>query len=187
MPTLSLPLHTARLTLRPFEAADYDDLLAYMSRPEVVRYLYGEVKDPAGAEQLLRKWMAATHLTQEGDRLVLALVPAAGQRVMGEVMLRWRSQAHQQGELGFVLHPDYQGHGYITEAAAAMLALGFDEFGFHRIVARCDARNRASFQVMERLGLRREAHLIHNEFIKGEWCDELVYAILQTEWAAREK
>ena len=33
--------------------------------------------------------------------------------------------------------------------------------------------------------MRREAHLVGNEFVKGEWTDEAIYAILRNEWAAR--
>jgi RimJ/RimL family protein N-acetyltransferase len=185
MPAPIFPFHTARLILRPFAPGDQDDLFAYMSRPEVVQYLYGGVKDRAETGQLLQKWMAATGLAQEGDRLVLAIVPATLNQVIGEVVLKWRSQEHRQAEAGYVLHPDYNGQGYATEATGAMLELGFREYGFHRIVARCDARNTASYKVMERLGMRREAHFIHNEFFKGEWGDELVYAILEPEWAKR--
>ena len=184
MPNAHAPVHTARLTLRPFQSGDLDDVFAYMSRQEVVRYLYGGVKDRAEAQEALARWMAASSMTQAGERLVLAVTPQGGQRVMGEVMLMWRNQEHQQAELGYVFHPDFQGQGFAREAAAAMLGLGFREFGFQRIYARCDARNTASYKVMERLGMRREAHFIHNEFIKGEWSDELQYAILQTEWAA---
>ena len=116
--------------------------------------------------------------------LAVAVTPLSGGRVLGEVMLMWRSQEHQQAELGFVFHPDFHGQGYAYEAAAAMLGLGYQEFGFHRIFARCDARNMASYKLLERLGLRREAHFLHNELVKGEWSDELQYALLQTEWAA---
>ena len=58
--------------------------------------------------------------------------------------------------------------------------------GFHRIIGRCDARNTGSWQVMERLGMRREAHLVQNEWVKGEWCDELDYALLAEEWRAQQ-
>jgi hypothetical protein len=54
-----------------------------------------------------------------------------------------------------------------------------------RVCARLDGRNVASARVLERAGLRREAHLVENEFIKGEWTDEMVYAILRREWEAR--
>ena len=123
-------------------------------------------------------------MTQEGERLVLAVAPLALQRSIGMVTLKWRSQKHQRGELGYIFDPTYHGQGYATEAAAAMLGLGFTEFGFHRISASCDARNTPSYKLMERLGMRREAHFIHNEFFKGEWGDELIYAILQSEWTA---
>ena len=181
--SLIYPIQTARLSLRPFEPADLDDVLAYMSREDVVRYLYRGVQDRAGAEELLKNWMAATAITQEGERLVLAVVPREQRRVIGQVTLKWRSQPHRQAELGYILNPAYQGQGYATEAAGAILGLGFREFGFHRISAACDARNTPSYKLMERLGMRREAHFIGNEFFKGEWSDELVYAILQTEWA----
>ena len=183
MPDPHAPIQTARLTLRPFEPGDLDYLFAYMSRPDVVRYLYGGVRDRAETETLLQRWMAASSMTQAGERLVLAVAPLGGRRVIGEVMLIWRSQEHQQAELGYVFHPDFHGQGFAREAAAAMLGLGFKEFGFHRISARCDARNIPSYTLMERLGMRREAHLIQNELVKGEWSDELTYAILQSEWA----
>ena len=65
-----------------------------------------------------------------------------------------------------------------------LLRLGFEELGLHRIIGRCDGRNTASAKVMERLGMRREAHFRQNELVKGEWCDELVYAMLAEEWPA---
>jgi RimJ/RimL family protein N-acetyltransferase len=52
----------------------------------------------------------------------------------------------------------------------------------HRIYGRCDVRNHGSYKLMERMGMRREAHFIHNEIFKGEWGDEYIYAILEDEW-----
>jgi len=66
-----------------------------------------------------------------------------------------------------------------------MLRLGFDELGLHRIIGRCDARNTASARLMERLGMRQEAHFRENERFKGEWGDELIYAMLAREWTER--
>src|SRR3546814_14380416 len=62
-----------------------------------------------------------------------------------------------------------------------MLRLGFDALGLHRIVARCDGRNVASTRVMEKLGMRREAHFRANETVKGEWTHEVVSAMMSTE------
>ena len=63
-----------------------------------------------------------------------------------------------------------------------MLQLAFDELGMRRMIARIDARNTASARVLEKLGMRREAHLIQNELFKGEWTDEYDYALLADEW-----
>jgi len=66
-----------------------------------------------------------------------------------------------------------------------VLGLGFGSLGWHRIIGCCDARNEASARLMERIGMRREAHFVHGEIVKGEWADELVFAILDHEWMAR--
>jgi RimJ/RimL family protein N-acetyltransferase len=55
----------------------------------------------------------------------------------------------------------------------------------HRIVACLDARNVASARLAERLGMRREAHFVSNEMFKGEWTDEVIYAMLAEDWAVR--
>jgi RimJ/RimL family protein N-acetyltransferase len=89
---------------------------------------------------------------------------------------------HRQGEIGFIVHPDHQGHGYATEAAEAMLELAFETYDLHRVIGRLEPRNSASASVLERLGMRKEAHLIENEWVKGEWQSEAVYAILAREW-----
>jgi RimJ/RimL family protein N-acetyltransferase len=65
-----------------------------------------------------------------------------------------------------------------------MLRLAFDDLALHRVIGRLDARNTASVAVLERLGMRREAHLVSNEYVKGEWCDEYDYALLADEWRA---
>ena len=90
-----------------------------------------------------------------------------------------------QGEIGFIFHPDHQGHGYATEAARALLAHAFDAYGLHRVYGRLEPRNVASARVLEKLGMRREALLIENEWVKGEWQSEAIYALLAREWAER--
>ena len=178
-------IETARLTLRSFNADDFDDLYAYQSRPDVARYLTWEARDRAQARQALAEQCGETTLTAEGNWLTFAVVWREVNRVVGEVGLKWLSREYRQGETGFVFNPDYHGRGLATEAAEAMLALGFDSLGWHRIIGSCDARNHASARLMERIGMRREAHFMHSEFIKGEWVDELVFAILDQEWQAR--
>lgn len=155
---------------------------AFHSRADVARYLYWGPRDRAETRRALERNKACTALRVEGNRLVLAVCANGTRSVIGEVMLAWRSREHRQGEIGYLFNPDHHGRGYATEATRALCALGFDDLGLHRICGRCDARNTSSARLMERLGMRREAHLRHNEQVKGDWTDELVYAILEDEW-----
>jgi RimJ/RimL family protein N-acetyltransferase len=182
---LDSPIETARLRLRPFEPRDLDDLHAIQSLPEVVRYLYWDVRTRDDVRTVLDARRAMTQLAQNGDIVVLAVERKDTGSVIGDVNLKLVSTEHAQGEFGFVLHPDHQGMGYAGEAAAAVLDLAFGPVGLHRVIGRTDARNVASAALMRKLGLREEAHFVENEIFKGEWGEELVFAILDREWAAR--
>lgn len=178
------PIETARLALRSFRLDDFDDLYAYQSRPDVARYLHWGARDHAQVRQALEDQCRETTLEAEGEWLTFAVVWREVGKVVGEVGLKWLSREHRQGEIGFIFNPDYQGRGLATEAAGSMLALGFGSMGWHRIIGSCDARNRPSARLMERIGMRKEAHFVHNQIVKGEWTDELIFAILDQEWKA---
>ena len=180
------PIHTARLILRPFAPRDLDDLYEYQSRPDVARYLHWEARDRAQVLEALEQQCREVVLDKEGDWLTYAVALPENGKVIGEVGLKWLSAENRQGEIGFVFNPDYSGRGLATEAAEAMLHRGFDDLGLHKIIGSCMAQNALSARLMERLGMRLEAHLIHNEIIKGQWADELVYAILDYERRAAE-
>jgi RimJ/RimL family protein N-acetyltransferase len=179
------PLETARLQLRPFSPGDLEGLYAFHSLAEVARFLYWEARDLEQVRQVLDAKRRQTVLEDEAQVLALAVELRDTGVVVGEVSLRWLSRRHRQGETGFVFHPGYQGRGLATEAAEVVLGLGFDGLGLHRVIGRCDALNLPSAGLMERLGMRREAHFVHNEIFKGSWGDELVYALLEDEWRGR--
>jgi RimJ/RimL family protein N-acetyltransferase len=179
------PVQTDRLLLRPFAATDFDALLAIQSRADVARYLYWDPRNAAEVRETLDTKVHATAIVAEGDHLSLAVVLRESGELIGDCSLVWASAEHRQAEIGFLFHPDHHGHGYATEAAAALLALAFDGLRAHRAFGRLEARNTASARVLERLGMRKEAHLVENEHIKGEWQSEVVYALLEREWASR--
>ncbi len=182
----TLPLETPRLVLRPFTIEDYDDAFGYHCRADVVRYLYWEPPTPEEFREVLARRAGRTTLDREGDGLNLAVVPRDVDRVIGDVTLFWCSEQHRQGEIGFVFHPAFQDRGYAFEASQAMLRLGFQDLCLHRIAGRLDSRNTSSAHLLERLGMRREAHLVENEHVKGEWVDEVVYGLLDRDWAAAQ-
>jgi len=185
MLNISYPIQSQRLLIRPFTEADLDDLFAFQSREEVTRYLYWDPRDREEVAQVLKAWTVPPAMDTDGQALVLAAELQESSRVIGSLHLFLRSVEHLQGEIGFVINPAYQGRGLALEGSSELLQIGFQELGLHRICGQCDGRNQASAKLMERLGMRREAHLIQNERVKGEWTDELIFAILAEEWRTR--
>jgi RimJ/RimL family protein N-acetyltransferase len=185
--TLLQPISTERLILRPYAIGDLDALADLQARHDVTRYLYWAPRSRDEAAQSLEKKMASTRLDSEGDVLSLAVTPRGGGPLIGDLTLVYVSATHRQAEIGYLFHPEAQGRGFATEAARVLLTLAFEELKSHRVMARLDARNVASAALLERLGMRREAHLVENEWVKGEWTDEAIYALLATEWAAQTR
>lgn len=186
MSPLTFPLNTERLELRPFVDGDLDALIAMQNSEAMTRYLYWGPRSRDEVREQLERIKVMTAIDESSDAIRLAAVLVATPEVIGDISLRRTSREHAQGEIGYVIHPAHHGHGFATEACRSLLSYGFEEAGLHRIAATADARNVASTRVMERLGMRREALLRENEFVKGEWTDEAEYAILASEWKARD-
>ena len=176
------PLETERLVLRPFEDGDLDAMYAIQSDAESARWLYNEARTLDETKALLVKKIAGDAFRAEGDWLAAAVVARETGQLLGDVSMQWVSEQHRSGEIGFIFGRAHQGHGYATEAARAFLAFAFERMGFHRVIGRTEARNTASARVLEKLGMRREAHLVENEWVKSEWQSELVYAMMEHEW-----
>ena len=180
--TLDHPIHTERLTLRPATAADADAIFAYRRLQTVSRWLTEVPTD-------LEIYRAAF---AEPARLATTIVVELDGQLIGDLMLRiedaWAQaevadQARNtQAELGWVVDPTHTGRGYATEAVRALLTYCFDELNVRRVVANCFHDNDASWRLMERLGMRREAHAVAESLHRsGEWLNTVTYAILASE------
>lgn len=181
------PLETERLLLRPFNRGDVDAVYAYRKREDVAEFLFDQPMTHEECAEAVRGRVGQIAFAGEGDKILLAMERKADGLVIGEVSLIWRSVADGQAEIGYILNPDFQGQGYATEAGVALLSFAFGAAELHRVYARCDARNIASWHLMERLGMRREAHFREHARFKGHWDEEFVYAILANEWRARNQ
>jgi RimJ/RimL family protein N-acetyltransferase len=181
---LTEPIETERLLLRPLVEEDFETVFSYESHPDVVRWLYWDVRSEDEVRERLRKKIGSSTIEREGDALFLAAVDRSSRQMVGDCMLEYVSEEHRTAELGYIIHPDHQGRGYATEAGRAMLRIAFEDLTLHRVIGRTEARNIGSARVLEKLGMRLEAHLVENEWVKGEWQSELDYAILDREWYA---
>lgn len=188
MPRVSLPITTERLVLRTLLPRDVDDVLAYRSQPDVVRYIPGEPRNREEVTDMVAHYGTAGLVDEKRSHLTLAV--DLGGRVVGDVMLALNGPDGADGrqvELGWVFTPDVQGQGYATEAARALVTVAFDELGAHRVWAQLDGQNTASARLCERLGMRREGYFEKGSWFKERWTDLAIYALLADEWAAQAR
>lgn len=178
------PIETERLRLRPFTRGDVDAVHAYRGREDVARYLFDPALSREECALAVQQRTTQVKFRDAGDRIVLAVDLCSTGLLIGEVSLIWRNVEARQAEIGWIFDPRAQGRGYATEAASCLLDLAFGQGDMHRVYARCGAANTASWRLMERLGMRREAHFHEHDWFKGGWDEEFVYAILQREWQA---
>ena len=186
------PILTPRLRLRAFQQEDANDLYEYLSDPGVYRFEPGEPLSPQEARK------TALAMSMEASFWAIELLRSAPQgnpkrdKVIGQLSFSQISSLEKNTwELGYILSPFYQRQGYAHEAAAALLDFGFREWKIYRVVAHCNPENSASWKLLEKLGFRREAHHIRDNFFNRDangnplWIDTLTYAILASEWKSK--
>jgi RimJ/RimL family protein N-acetyltransferase len=176
---MTLPIFTERLVLRNLTYSDIQDVVEIASDPSVVRVTTNLEANEAKVREYIDK--QRSYRPFERDKYYdLAIERKKDGKVVG--LLGLVSKDHKQGLIGWALGVDYRGNGYATEGARALVMYGFSELDLHRIYAKTSNINTASWKVMERVGMRKEAHLREAEFRDGEWIDVLIYAILADEW-----
>lgn len=182
------PLETKRLRLRPLGVDDLESLLEYHASPDVHRFLPMGPMDANVIELRISSgpWSWTT-IEDERDAIMLGVELIETGALIGDVMLAWVSRTQGCGEIGYVLNPRHAGHGYAAEASNELLRVGFEELGLHRVIARVVDGNEASLALAERLGMRRESHLVKSwhPWWEGDWMDEIHLAILRSEWESR--
>ena len=175
-------MKTERLQLRRFTPDDWLDLFEYLSQEEVVKYEPYEVftKESSMCEAIRRS---------ENDSFWAVCLKDCG-KLIGNIYLS--KQDFDTWQLGYVFNAKFHGKGYATEAASALIDEIFSNHNARRIVAMCNPLNEPSWKLLERLGFRREGHLIKNIYFKKDalgnpiWSDTYEYGILAEEWKSNK-
>ena len=178
-----VPIETGRLIIRLMEEKDAYEVFRYRSLPEVALY-QAEWPESAEACADFAKRNCARASFQPGEYTQLAIVRKDDGMLVGDMGILVGTEG-LQAELGFTVSPDFQGKGYGTEAVEAILAHLFENRRLHRAYGSVDPNNLPSIRLMERLGFRREAHLKRSYRMRGAWYDDVIYGLLDEEWAGR--
>lgn len=174
-------IRRGNVRLRPLRDADAEAILDYLPDPAIQRYLDHPVRDGYEARQAFDEMLRSSRLNRVGDALCLAIERSADRHVLGHAELHWADATAGQGEMRLLLAPHFRGRRYGGDTARALLAYGFDTLGLHRIFARCGATP-AAIRLLESLGMRKEAHFREHALFRGNWDEELHFAMLAREW-----
>jgi aminoglycoside 6'-N-acetyltransferase len=174
-------LQTDRLLLRRFRTADAPALAAYRSDPDVARFQSWDAPFPLNAAESFVADVGGLDPRQEGW-FQYALQARDGGDLVGDVGVN-REDGGRQAEIGFTIAPPFQGRGYGAEAVGRVVRHLLLDQRLHRVHASLDARNERSARLLERTGFRREGLRLQSSWWKGEWTDELLYAVLASEFS----
>lgn len=182
-----LPIRTARTIVRVMTADDLAVVVAYRNDPEVARFQDWDL--PATLERATASLAARATDGDLAPGVRTNLAIEVDGTVVGDVYVGIEEPGGV-AEIGFTLAVEHQGRGYATEAAGAVLDVLFDQLGVHRVVGQLDPDNVASQRTLERLGLVFESRTTRSYYCRGEWVDNMTYAVTREqfdEWRARPR
>ena len=166
--------------MREFTHDDFESMHRGSSNINVVRYMTWGPNTEDDTRRFLQ-YAIQTQIVK--PRAVYQFAITLDGICIGGCDFNINSSEHKEGDIGYLLDEPYWGKGYATEVAKALIKYGFEVHGMHRIIAKCDARNEASYHVMEKCGMKREAYLREHRKTRDGRRDTLIYSILRREWS----
>lgn len=169
-------LTTDRLVLRKTVMTDAEEIFFLRSDQEVLKYI-----DRAPAVSLDEAYAFIQLITDNIDNNVgisWAITQKGDDKLIGSIAI-WRlDKENYRGEIGYVLHPAWQGKGIMQESIKAVTDYGFREMKLHSIEANINPGNMSSQRVLERTGFVREAYFRENYYYQGQFIDSAIYSLL---------
>jgi RimJ/RimL family protein N-acetyltransferase len=176
---------TPRLRLDALQAADAEALFGYRGDPDVSRFQGWRPASLAEAAAFIER-QAGASLDAPGSWFQRAIRLDGERTLIGDLGIHLPAEAEGSIEFGITIAPAHQGRGYACESMRAVFELVFGRLGRHRIHASVDPRNLASMAMLRALGMRQEAHHRESLWLHGEWVDDVVFALLASEWRAAQ-
>ncbi len=170
-----------RILLRDINKNDWSDVHQYASQAIVCKY------QPWGPNTIKESQTFVNEAVIDlkkspRTRFVFAIIVKQTEKLIGVIELNIRDEINRKSEVGYIIHPDYWGQGFATEAAKLIVNYSFTQLNMHRIYATCDPRNIESSKVLEKIGMTLEGRMRQDLLLKDGWRDSLLYSILEHEW-----
>lgn len=174
-------MQTKRLQLRSITADDAGWLLEMRSDPVMMKYIDRPLmREKSEALELITKIETTI---QNGEGLLWAITEIGSSRMIGTVSYHNIDRVNLMGEIGYILHSDFQKKGIMQEAVISAISYGFRKIGFHRIEANINTGNESSRKLLLRNGFKKEALFRENFYYNDKFLDSEIYGLLEHEWS----
>jgi RimJ/RimL family protein N-acetyltransferase len=125
-------------------------------------------------------------LEKNNESVEWAITFKDDKKLIGTICL-WNIQKENfRAEVGYALHPDFQGKGIMHEAMRAVLDYGFRIMLLHSVEANVNPNNAASIKLLERNKFVKEAHFKENYYYDGKFLDSAIYSLLAADFDAKK-
>ncbi|MGU3374785.1 GNAT family N-acetyltransferase [Chryseobacterium sp. M5A1_1a] len=181
-----LTLESKRLILRTFRESDISNVHKMLLRPESTLFnptTYSD--DEKETKKLIDAWHQEFQQGKDQKKFTFLMEDTVNQKFVGIIGLDIIKLHYKNAEIWFKLSPESWGKGYGTEALGRIIQFGFEDLNLHRIEAGCAIDNIASYRVMEKSGMIREAHRRKLLPLKNGWSDNYEYAILEEDYFSK--
>jgi RimJ/RimL family protein N-acetyltransferase len=167
-------LESERLWIRPVSISDAEALFLYRSEPETAAHLSKEPKTVQDVVSFIEQ--CASSLNQAETWFQVVVLEKEGNQIIGDIGLHFLADENIM-EIGYTLGKNHRGRGYASEAVKRVVQFAFETLNKKEIIASVDPNNTPSIKLLERIGFHKKSHSVKSLFFKGEWVDDVVYAL----------
>lgn len=173
-------LETKRLTIRPIQIGDKNEVFEYRSDKATNQYQGWIPETLSDVETFIEDVLEQMNEPETWFQFVV--IEKETQKIIGDLGVHFLGSENRQAEIGFTLSKNFQHKGYATEAVKRVIDYLFKALGKHRIITSIDPANKNAVRLVERIGFRKEAHFVESLLINGQWVDDLIYAMIEKDW-----
>lgn len=183
---MNIPILTDRLRIDRLDTANASAMYRFRSDPDIAKYQNWEPSSVKEIESFILG-LRSKEIGQPGAWYQLGIFLKENDELIGDLGIHVRNDNSKQAEVGITLSGQYHGQGLASEAFTALLGFLFDQLNIHRVFGSVDPRNTPSMTLMQRVGMRKEAHLKESLWFKGSWADDVIFAMLEREYREGKK
>ena len=170
-------LMTERLTLRHVDENDVNEIFFLRSDKKVLQFL--DRKPAESAEDAMDFIKKINNLEKNNEAVNWAITITGDHTLLGTICFWNINKEHYRSEIGYVLHPDFQGKGFMQEAMTVVLKYGFETMKLHSVEANVNPDNVPSIRLLERNHFLSEAYFKENYYFDGKFLDSEIYSLIR--------